>query len=47
MPTDGNGTGRQAIFGNAFASALDGAGNIYVADTTNFARTQNHSYRCE
>jgi len=33
----GNGTGRQAIFGNAFASALDSTGNIYVADTTNFA----------
>jgi uncharacterized repeat protein (TIGR01451 family) len=33
----GNGTGSQAIFGNCFASALDSAGNIYVADTTNFA----------
>jgi len=33
----GNGTGNQAIFGNPYASALDSAGNIYVADTTNFA----------
>src|SRR6476619_4707502 len=33
----GNGTGSQAIFGNPYASALDSAGNIYVADTTNFA----------
>src|SRR6476620_12771443 len=31
----GNGTGNQAIFGNPYASALDSAGNIYVADTTN------------
>ena len=33
----GNGIGSQAIFGNPYASALDSTGNIYVADTTNFA----------
>jgi uncharacterized repeat protein (TIGR01451 family) len=33
----GNGTGSQAIFGHPYASALDSAGNVYVADTSNFA----------
>src|SRR5689334_14490572 len=32
----GNGTGSQALFGHPFASAIDSAGNIYVADTSNF-----------
>src|SRR5262249_15559716 len=33
----GNGTGSQAIFNYPYASAMDSAGNIYVADTSNFA----------
>jgi len=33
----GNGTGNQAIFNNPYATAVDSAGNVYVADTTNFA----------
>jgi uncharacterized repeat protein (TIGR01451 family) len=33
----GNGTGSLAIFGHPYATALDSAGNVYVADTTNFA----------
>jgi uncharacterized repeat protein (TIGR01451 family) len=33
----GNGTKSQAIFGHPYASALDSAGNVYVADTSNFA----------
>src|SRR5439155_331180 len=33
----GNGTGNQAIFNNPYATAVDSAGNVYVADTSNFA----------
>src|SRR5947207_2814372 len=33
----GNGTGNQAIFNNPYATAVDSAGNVYVADTTNYA----------
>ena len=32
----GNGTGNQAIFDNPNATAVDGAGNVYVADTYNY-----------
>src|SRR5437879_8071397 len=33
----GNGTGNQAIFNNPYATAVDSAGNVYVADTSNYA----------
>src|SRR6267142_1606837 len=33
----GNGTGNQAIFNNPYATAVDSAGNVYVADTSNSA----------
>ena len=33
----GNGTGSQAIFNYPYATAVDSAGNVYVADTSNFA----------
>src|SRR6266567_1205438 len=33
----GNGTGSQAIFNNPYATAVDRAGNVYVADTSNYA----------
>src|SRR5437868_6660180 len=32
----GNGTGSQAIFDYPYATAVDGAGNVYVADTYNY-----------
>src|SRR5438874_1325554 len=32
----GNGTGSQAIFAYPYATAVDGAGNVYVADTYNY-----------
>ena len=32
----GNRTGNQAIFDNPYATAVDGAGNVYVADTYNY-----------
>src|SRR5437870_10925860 len=32
----GNGTGSQAIFNYPYATAVDGAGNVYVADTYNY-----------
>src|SRR5438477_377876 len=32
----GNGTGNQAIFDYPYATAVDGAGNVYVADTYNY-----------
>jgi len=32
----GNGTGSQAIFNYPGATAVDGAGNVYVADTYNY-----------
>jgi uncharacterized repeat protein (TIGR01451 family) len=32
----GNGTGSQAIFSYPYATAVDGAGNVYVADTYNY-----------
>src|SRR4051794_10299302 len=32
----GNGTGSQAIFNFPQATAVDGAGNLYVADTYNY-----------
>src|SRR5438552_15159916 len=33
----GNGTGSQAIFNYPYATAVDSAGNVYVADTSNLA----------
>ena len=33
----GNGTANQAIFNNPYATAVDSAGNVYVADTSNYA----------
>src|SRR5439155_15066215 len=33
----GNGTGNQAIFNNPYATAVDSAGSVYVADTSNYA----------
>src|SRR5213076_483135 len=32
----GNGTGSQAIFSYPYATAVDGAGNVYVADIYNY-----------
>src|SRR5437868_12153128 len=32
----GNGIGSQAIFNYPYATAVDGAGNVYVADTYNY-----------
>ena len=33
----GNGTGSQAIFNSPYATAVDSAGNVYVADTYDYA----------
>src|SRR4051794_15576062 len=32
----GDGSGSQAIFNCPYATAVDGAGNVYVADTSNY-----------